>query len=64
MQLFSIGLYKLNMDGTQVLDESGLPIETYRIEDIVSSYFVTRYSTISSFILLNLSSCYSFPDDR
>jgi len=36
MQLFSIGLYKLNMDGTQVMDENGSPVETYRIEDIVS----------------------------
>ena len=36
MQLFSIGLYKLNMDGTKVMDESGSPVETYRIEDIVS----------------------------
>lgn len=36
MQLFSIGLYKLNMDGTKVMDENGSPVETYRIEDIMS----------------------------
>lgn len=36
MQLFSIGLYKLNMDGSLVLDENGDPIETYTIDDIMS----------------------------
>ena len=36
MQLFSIGLYSLNMDGTQILNAEGLPIETYSIEDIQS----------------------------
>ena len=36
MQLFSIGLYKLNMDGSQVLDEDGSPVETYTIDDIMS----------------------------
>jgi uncharacterized protein (DUF1800 family) len=36
MQLFSIGLYQLNPDGTQVLDgTTGLPIETYGPNDIV-----------------------------
>jgi uncharacterized protein (DUF1800 family) len=34
MQLFSIGLYQLNPDGTQVLN-NGLPIETYDPNDIV-----------------------------
>ena len=29
MQLFSIGLYQLNADGTQQLDSSGAPIPTY-----------------------------------
>lgn len=36
MQLFSIGLYQLNMDGSQVLDDDGIPIETYTIDDIMS----------------------------
>ena len=36
MQLFSIGLYELNMDGTKILDENGLAKETYDIEDIMS----------------------------
>lgn len=36
MQLFSIGLYKLNMDGSRVLDEDGNPVETYTIDDIMS----------------------------
>ncbi|MEM9546871.1 MAG: DUF1800 family protein [Bacteroidota bacterium] len=34
MQLFTIGLYELNPDGTQVLDGSGNPIPTYDQEDI------------------------------
>ena len=36
MQLFSIGLFELNMDGSQVLDEEGKAIETYTIDDIMS----------------------------
>jgi uncharacterized protein (DUF1800 family) len=35
MQLFSIGLFQLNLDGTQVLDGSGQPIATYGQNDIV-----------------------------
>ena len=34
MQLFSIGLYELNMDGTLVLNNDGLPILTYSAEKI------------------------------
>jgi uncharacterized protein (DUF1800 family) len=34
MQLFSIGLYMLNNDGTNVLDEDGNPISTYSNGDI------------------------------
>ncbi len=34
MQLFSIGLFQLNMDGSQKLDPAGEPIETYSMEDI------------------------------
>lgn len=36
MQLFSIGLIKLNMDGSPVLDSFGNPIKTYDSKDIVS----------------------------
>lgn len=36
MQLFSVGLYHLNMDGTQILDENGDAEETYSIEEIQS----------------------------
>jgi hypothetical protein len=36
MQLFTIGLVRLNMDGTEVLDTSGSPIKTYNSKDIVS----------------------------
>lgn len=35
MQLFSIGLWKLNDNGTQQLDSSGQPIETYTNADIL-----------------------------
>ncbi|MEM9571914.1 MAG: DUF1800 family protein [Pseudomonadota bacterium] len=34
MQLFTIGLYELNLDGTLKLDDQGRPIETYSTEDI------------------------------
>ena len=36
MQLFSIGLVKLNLDGTPVLDRFGREIPTYDIEDVAS----------------------------
>ena len=36
MQLFSIGLYELNEDGTPVLDDKGAPIETYTQDDITN----------------------------
>lgn len=35
MQLFSIGLDKLNMDGTPVLDDNGNAIRTYTNKDII-----------------------------
>ena len=34
MQLFTIGLYELNLDGTRKLDNSGQPIPTYDNNDI------------------------------
>jgi len=34
MQLFTIGLYELNQNGTQKLDDTGNPIPTYDIDDI------------------------------
>jgi len=34
MQLFTIGLYQLNMDGSQVLDTSGNPVPTYTQADV------------------------------
>lgn len=34
MQLFSIGLYQLNSDGTRKLNSSGQPIDTYSADDI------------------------------
>ncbi|HYF60315.1 MAG TPA: DUF1800 domain-containing protein [Burkholderiaceae bacterium] len=35
MQLFTIGLHELNLDGTVRLDSRNEPIETYRIEDVI-----------------------------
>ncbi len=37
MQLFTIGLYKLNQDGSQQLDGNGQPIPTYD-QDVVEGY--------------------------
>jgi uncharacterized protein (DUF1800 family) len=37
MQLFTIGLYKLNQDGSQQLDSNGQPIPTYG-QDVVEGY--------------------------
>lgn len=34
MQLFSIGLFELNTDGTERLDQAGNPIETYDNDDV------------------------------
>lgn len=34
MQLFTIGLYLLNMDGTHMLGAGGQPVETYTTEDV------------------------------
>ncbi|MDE2076536.1 MAG: DUF1800 domain-containing protein [Burkholderiales bacterium] len=34
MQLFSIGLYELNPDGTRQLNAAGQPIETYQARDV------------------------------
>jgi uncharacterized protein (DUF1800 family) len=34
MQLFTIGLYQLNLDGTQKLDAAGKPIDTYSNADV------------------------------
>lgn len=36
LQLFSIGLKQLNMDGTPMLDENGVEMETYTSEDITN----------------------------
>jgi uncharacterized protein (DUF1800 family) len=35
MQLFSIGLYQLNLDGSLTLDSNGLPIATYNQDDVI-----------------------------
>eukprot|EP01083_Nonionella_stella_P225296 801144_1 len=49
MQLFSIGVEHLNMDGTRKLDDNGKSIPTYNTDDIMSyarvwTGFIERYS--------------------
>ena len=34
MQLFTIGLYEMNPDGSQQLDMNGQPVDTYDTEDV------------------------------
>ena len=36
MQLFTIGLWELEMDGSQKKDSKGLPIGTYNNDDIMA----------------------------
>ncbi len=36
MQLFSIGIYQLNLDGSKKLDENSEPLLTYDSDDIMS----------------------------
>ena len=36
MQLFSLGLWVLNADGTQAVDDAGSPVPTYANDDIVT----------------------------
>lgn len=48
MQLFSIGLYKLNMDGTPQLDAAGKPIPTYteaQVQAFADTYTGWTYAT-------------------
>lgn len=51
MQLFSIGLVELNMDGTPKLDNDGNEIETYTNDDVVglARVFTGLYSESSDF---------------
>ncbi len=36
MQLFSVGLWQLNMDGSKKLDSNGIPIHAYNSDDILN----------------------------
>ena len=47
MQLFTIGLFELNNDGTRKLDGNGEPIETYDTQDI------TEYARVFTGLSLN-----------
>jgi hypothetical protein len=67
MQLFSVGLVKLNIDGTVTLDTSGNPIATYSNDDITGEiicYFILDSFLeseleylISYYAQLNMSNC-------
>jgi uncharacterized protein (DUF1800 family) len=53
MQLFSIGLHRLNMDGTPVLDASGQEIETYSqrdVEELARVFTGWSYANSTSFL--------------
>lgn len=61
MQLFSVGLYRLNDDGSQQLDEDGNPIQTYDNDDIMSfartwTGFVRSYTCTSCSVRGNAES--------
>ncbi len=55
MQLFTIGLYQLHADGTQVLGADGKPLETYTADDVAG---LAKVFTGFSF------DCPDFPDNN
>ena len=61
MQLFSVGLVELNLDGSLKLDSQGMPIQTYGIDDIKGLAKVfTGFSYDSNDFFFNISnSCAS-----
>lgn len=65
MQLFSVGLNSVNMDGTEILDENGFPKETYTIEGTLVHLYCLHFVPcisypFSDFRLTKLSSFYLF----
>jgi uncharacterized protein (DUF1800 family) len=57
MQLFTIGLYKLNMDGSQQLGSNGKPLETYTPDDVKTlSNVFTGWSWAGNEFVIGLGS--------
>ena len=65
MQLFTIGLYELNLDGTEKLDRNGQRIETYDQDDITNLARVfTGYNLalVPQFQITQAGTTFSYPD--
>ena len=60
MQLFTIGLYKLNPDGTKMLDGSGNPIPTYTNTDI--KQLARVFTGMSGGAVLQMMYCPTVPE--
>jgi uncharacterized protein (DUF1800 family) len=60
MQLFSIGLWELNVDGTRKLDVGGKPIPTYGQTDIVGASRVLTGYTFDAATAANWNNYYGF----
>jgi uncharacterized protein (DUF1800 family) len=60
MQLFSIGLWELNIDGTRRLDVSGKPIPTYTQADVVGASRVLTGYTFDAATASNWNNFYGF----
>jgi uncharacterized protein (DUF1800 family) len=60
MQLFSIGLWELNTDGTRRLDGSGKPIPTYTQADVVGASRVLTGYTFDAATAANWNNYYGF----
>lgn len=60
MQLFTIGLYQLNQDGTRILDGSGNPIPTYSNNDI--KQLARVFTGMGGGQVLNMMYCPTAPE--
>ncbi|MBK9736220.1 MAG: DUF1800 family protein [Saprospiraceae bacterium] len=60
MQLFTIGLYKLNPDGTKMLDGNGNPIPTYTNTDI--KQLARVFTGMSGSVTLPMMYCPTVPE--
>ena len=62
MQLFSLGLFELNLDGSRKLGVDGLPIPTYTNEDIKEFAKILTGLGFGALMCMRIS--YSIPADR
>ena len=65
MQLFTIGLYELNPDGSEKLGANGKPIETYRQEDVTAlARIFTGYNlaNVPQMRITQAGSTFDYPD--